>query len=232
MAKSISGKQAVLYSAAKGALIEGTGSVALANESWFMIAGIKAVGSELPIQKLGAIFKTGATAHAITPAVGDNVYPLTLSQICKGDLSVSGTKGTIDVTDDCEGPYNAYIVDGFTDLSGSFNSFLKFNDPAGGIAATQKAILSRFMDIVDDSGAGSYVVTDANDDDLILQVLLDSAPATVGLVQSWMNIPCILTGVTMDKPLKGVQNFDITWQKAQGHAAVYQRTLIAGDIPA
>lgn len=227
--KSISGKQATLYNSVKGTLIEGDGLTALADVSWFMISAVASTGSALPIGEIGAIFKTPDSGNAITPATGDDVFPLTLTQICKTDLSVSETKGTIDVTDDCEGSYNAMIVDGFTDISGSVNGFMKFVDPTGGLATTQKEILSRFFDIVDDDGAGNYTVTSQNDDDFILQILMDATKTATGEIQSWMNIPAILAGTVTDKPLKGVQNLDLTWNKAQGHAAVYQRTLNSED---
>ena len=229
--KKLSGKQAILYSAAKGALVVGTGSLALADETWHQINARKATGSELPDIGVGAVFKTGATASAITGAVGDDCYPLTLSQLGKVDCSITVSKGSIDVTDDENSGYNSYIIDGYSDISGSASGYMKFNSPGGGLAATQKAILSRFFDVVDDSGAGVYTLTAKNDDNLYLFILMNSEDATVGLVQTWLIMPVILEGTTTNKPLKGVQNLDFTFKKAdEGPAQIYQRTLIAGDL--
>lgn len=220
--KSKSGKQAILFNQEKGTLIEGDATTPLADNSWFLINAV-AASSTLPLG-VGYVFKSPDSGNAITPAIGDDLYPLTLNQICKADASFSSEKGTIDVTDDCESGYNAYITDGFTDISGDVSAFLKFNDPSGGIATTQEAYLSRFFDIVDDDGAGNYTLTAKNDDDILLGILQNSDQTAVGDIQVWLLVPAILTSETLDKPLKGVQNFDFSWQKAQGPASVYNRT--------
>lgn len=227
--KSKSGKQAILFNAAKGTLVEGDGSTALAANSWYQINATAAEGvTELPLGP-GYIFKTPDALNTITPAVGDDVYPLTLTKICKADASISNEKGTIDVTDDCEEGYNAYIVDGYTDISGSISAFLKFNEPGGGIQASQEDYLNRFFDIVEDDGAGEYILTAKNDDDIILAILNNGDQISEGDKQVWIIVPAILTGITTDKPLKGVQNFDSNWNKAQGPASVYVRTTNASE---
>jgi len=220
--KSLSGKKAILFNAEKGTLIEGNASTPLADNSWFIISA-KATSSTLPL-RVGDIFKTPDSENAITPAIGDNVFPITLSKICKVDASISTEKGTIDVTDDCEEGYNAYIVDGYSDISGSGTGFLKYDETTGELGVDSKAYLNRFFDLVSDDGAGTYSLTAKNDDDIFLAILNNSDFNSEGNIQEWLMVPAILTGITTDKPLKGVQNFDFNWQKAQGPASIYERT--------
>lgn len=230
--KSKSGKQAILFSATRGTLIEGNGATPLANNSWFIVnayAGTTALPFEDGNSTVGRIFKSPDAGNAITPAIGDDVYPITLTKICKVDASVSTEKGTIDVTDDCEQGYNAMIVDGFTDVSGSISGFKKFGVPGGSLATVQKGFLERFFDIQEDDGAGTYTLTAKNDDDIYIATLENSDQAAETDIQVWMMVPAILSGLTMDKPLKGVQNFDITWSKAQGPACYYLRTTNASE---
>lgn len=230
--KSKSGKQAILFNATRGTLIEGDGLAALADNSWFLVSSYAAT-TTLPFEDnnstVGRIFKTPDSGNAITPAVGDNVYPVTMTKICKVDASLATEKGTIDVTDDCEAGYNAMIVDGFTDISGSISGFMKFGVPGGGLAPTQQEYLERFFDIQEDDGAGTYVLTAKNDSDIYLAILKNSDQTATADKQVWFMVPAILSSLTMDNPLKGVQNFDSAWSKAQGPACVYLRTTNATE---
>ncbi|MCK5344840.1 MAG: hypothetical protein KAR20_15620, partial [Candidatus Heimdallarchaeota archaeon] len=200
----------------------------LADDSWFLINSKAAAASALPLD-VGYVFKTPDGGNAITPAVDDDVYPITKEKICKVDANVAATKGTLDVTDDCSYGYNEMIPDGYTDLSGDFTGFLKFNVPGGGIAIGQRGILNRYFDFVDDDGAGVYVLTPKNDDDFLLAILQNSDQISVGDVQSWLLIPAILSGATLGKALKGVQNLDSSWAKAQGPASIYERVTNATE---
>ena len=225
--KSKSGKQAIVMNQVKGVLIEGDGATPLADDSWFLINAVAGV-STLPLG-VGYVFKSPDSGNAITPAIGDDLYPLTLTKICKVDATVATEKGTIDVTDDCSNGYNQFIVDGFTDISGDISAFLKFNDPLGGLVTTQKEWLNRFFDLVTDDGAGVYVLTPKNDTDILLGILMNSDQAAELDVQVWLLVPAILSGLTLDKPLKGVQNFDASWTKAQGPSSIYERTTNATE---
>lgn len=230
--KSKSGKQAILFGVTKGTLVVGDASTPLSDNTWYMInsyAAATALPFEDDFSTPGRVFKTPDSGNAITPAVGDDVYPLTFEKLCKVDASISTEKGTIDVTDDCEAGYNAYIVDGFTDISGSISGYMKYNVPGGGVANGQKDLLTRFFDIQEDDGAGTYALTQKNDDDIYLAILGNSDQVDEGDIQVWNMIPAILSGITMDKPLKGVQNFDSNWSKAQGPACIYERTTNSSE---
>ena len=230
MSKKLTGKSSILFNFAIGALVVGDGVAALDDDSWYKVAAIASPASELP-GEVGQIFKTPGSANAITPAVGDDVYPLTPTQICKGDASYSASNGTVDVTDDCDGGFNSNILDGVTDLSGSFNAFLRFKETDGDLAnMPQIEILNRFFDIVEDDGAGGYIITSKTGSELIIAIMLYKENVAVGSIQVWQLIPALLTGLTTDKPFKGGQNFDTTWNKAQGLASVYRRTTNATEV--
>ena len=225
--KSKAGLKTIIFNQVKGSLISGDASTPLADNAWFIINAVAGT-STLPLG-IGYVFKSPDSGNAITPAVGDDVYPLTLTKICKADATVTTAKGVVDVTDDCEEGYNAAIVDGFTDISGDIAAYMKFNVPGGGLAASQLAYLGRFFDIIDDDGAGTYTLTAKNDTDILLGILQNSDQIAVADIQVWLMVPAILSGLAMAKPLKGVQSFDSTWQKAQGPASVYNRTTNASE---
>jgi len=226
--KAIQGNKAILFNVTKGTLFEGTGALPLTANTWYLISSAIAVAPELPLG-VGYIFKEAIAAGVLTPKVGENVYPLTFTKICKADLSLSPSKGTVDVTDDCEAGYNAYISDGFTEISGSANAFFKENDPLGGMAAGQLAFMQRFFDLVTDDGAGVYTFTAKNDDDMILAILKNSHRVAEDDVQIWILVPVILSGITLDAPLKGAQTFNFNFQKGQGAASIYQRVTNATE---
>lgn len=220
--RSKSGKFAYVFNQTLGAMIEGDGVTALADNSWFRVAAEAAVSS-LPYG-VDRIFKTPDSGNAITPAVGDNVYPITLDRICKVDATVNGAKGEIEVTDDCSEGYIEMITDGLTSLSGDITAYLKYKVFDGSVNTTQLEYMKRFFDVQDDDGAGTYALTAKNDTDILLAVLQNSDEVEEGDIQVWVLIPSILTSITLGKPLKGAQSFDSGWSKGEGPACVYNRT--------
>ena len=217
-----SGKEAALYDVTYGTEVEGDGLTALTADTFYKISGKAATGSVLPYE-VDYIFKTPATGTDITPIVGDNVLPVTLDKICKADLEISNEKGTIEVTDDCDDGYVSSIVDGFSNASGSINAMFRFDEQNGGLNANQEKFLNAFYAICKDDGAGVYSLEELSDADLMIFVLMNT-PAALGDVRVWLFMPIILSGLTMNKPLKGVQNLDSSWTKGQGPAQIYLRT--------
>lgn len=229
--KTQSGLNAALVSAEKGTIINGDGIAALADNSWFMLDKIAASGSQLPIGKLTAMFKSPDSGNAITPIVDDNVFPLTLAIQCKVTAEVNTEKGVIDVSDDCGDGYISNIVDGFSNISGSYSQFLKFDD-ADKFAqnSEQKKVLNRFYDTVVDDGAGNYTLTDKNDDPYYLFIFLNRK-AAIGEKVNVLIIPVILSATASSLDNKAGINLDVTWTKAEGWAGLYERTLnVALDL--
>ena len=233
MDKKKSGKLGILFNMTKGAKIEGDGSTPLADNAWMRIDSYASSASALPYSAttgIGRFFKTPDSGNAITPAVGDDVYPITLTKVCTVDISTSVEKGTIEITDKCSDGYNEEIVDGFVGISGSFNGFLGYDEDTGAMNAAQLEFLNRFYDIQEDDGAGAYSLTPKNDNDLLLAILKNSDQAvTATNIQEWIMFPAILTALTMDDPLKGAQNQDATYTKGEGPAALYRRTTNASE---
>lgn len=228
-AVSLSGAKTVAMQAVRGTLVEGDGATALTANTWYEIKSVATSGSVLPIGKESAVFRTPDTGTTLTPVAGDDVYPLTLNRICKTDAEVSLEEGTIDVTDDCEEGFNAVILDGYKSISGSLNGFLKFDDETGKLVDGAKSLLGRFFNLVEDDGAGNYTVTPAENEKILLFILLNKN-AGVGDTQNWIIVPALLSSLGTGAGLKDAQKRDISWSKAQGYTSIYQRVANANDL--
>lgn len=227
---SLSGAKTVAFKAVRGTLVEGDGIATLSPNTWYEIAAVASTGSTLPIGVETAVFKTPDTGStALVPASGDNVYPLTLSRICKTDAEVTLEEGTIDVTDDCENGYNAMILDGYRTVSGTLNGFLKFDEETGTLIDLYKEMFSRFFNIVEDDGEGSYTVTPVENEKILLFIELNKG-VTAGKKQTYMIVPALLSSIGTGAGLKDAQKRDITWTKAQGYTSIYIRTAFAADL--
>ena len=183
-------------------------------------------GTQLPLG-VGYWCKTGATPP--TPIAGDDVYPLTFTKICTVDTTFTTALGTIEVTDSCSAGQVQKIPDGFVDFSGSFNAYLKLNDPNGGITTVQKSLLGEHFDIIDDDGAGAYTLTEKGDGIILLAVLQDTGADAENEIQAWIMGEIIMTGITLAKPLKGVQSFDTTFEVGETPVFLYNRTTNATE---
>lgn len=219
------GSDSILYSAAKGALVT-TG--VLTADSWYKINAFATSASALPTMDIGSIFKTPKnTGDAITLASGDEVYPLTLTEVCKVDLELSGEMGTIDTTDSCDYPYTTNLPDGFTALSGSINTMLRFDEETDTIVDVSTDLLGKFFNVITDDGEGTYTVTDMDDTELILMIFLNGKTSATGKVENWLITPAILTSVSANVAMKDVLKGDFSWSKGQGPACLYKRTIVA-----
>lgn len=222
---AISGKQTILYFPTYGATIEGDGLTALADDSWFIIDA-KAAASELPFE-VGKVFKSPKDAgDAITPAIGDDVRPLTLEEFCKGTISRSATTGTIEVTDSCAGGFVQYILDGYTDLSGSVDAFLKYDSVTRQLSDKTKEILGRFYDIAEDDGEGTYALTEKQDAELLFMILLDDLATDATQYETWCIFSAILGSVENGADLKGAQTMNLSYNTGQVVTpTIYERLL-------
>jgi len=217
------GRDTIFYDAAKGALVS---AGALTAATWYKIASIGTTASAFPAGfKEGQVFKSPESiVDAITLETGDSVWPLTLTEICKGDIEISGESGVIEATDSCDYPYDSNILDGYTNLSGSINTMLRFDEETDELVSVTQNFLNKFFDIVEDDGEGTYTFNSKDDSDLIGMVLMNrDSSGVVNKIENWWIIPMILSGVTANAPLKEIQNADYSWSKGQGPASVYLR---------
>ena len=224
---SLSGQKTIAFKSERGVAVT-TG--ALDPNTWYEIKAVADTGSSLPIGEESAVFKTPDTGStAITLAVGDEVYPLTLTRMCKTDAEITAEEGTIDVTDDCENGFNAMILDGYKTISGTLNGFLKFDDETGELITGASEIMGRFFNVVTDDGEGVYTVTAAENEKFILFICLNRN-AEAGDIQNWIIVPVLLSSLGTGAGLKDAQKRDLSWTKAQGYTSLYKRTVFADDV--
>jgi len=225
MSKKHKGADSILYNSVKGILVD-TGALTI--DTWFKISAVGG-STALPALGVGGIFKSPKNVGSqITLASGDEVWPLTLTEICKVDVEISGEMGVIETTDSCDYPYNVSIPDGFTNLSGSINTMMRFDETTDELVSVTKEFLKKFYTIVDDDGDGTYTITAKDDSDLLLMILMNKdALDTTGQIEVWLITPAILNSIANNIALKDVDKADYGWTKGQGPASVYQRTVIA-----
>lgn len=222
----LSGAKTIAFSAPRGTLI---GSGALAANSWYEIATV-GTSPAIPIMKVGAIFKTpDTTGTAITLASGDSVFPLTLTRVCKTDVTISLEEGTIDVTDDCEEGFAAEILDGYKKISGSLNGYASFDDTTGAIETNTLALFNRFINKVTDNGLGAYSETTATNDRFLLFILLNRDAAATQ-TQNYLIVPIFLSSLGSGAGLKDAQKRDLSFTKAPGYTCLYQRVAFSDDV--
>ena len=199
----------------------------LTEDSWYRIKERAAAASALPDLDDKSIFHSPILiGDKITLVAGDEVWPLTLTEVCKADVEVSGEVPVIEVTDSCDYPYTANIPDGFTGLSGSINTMMRFDDDTDELVSTAQEFLNRFYDIVEDDGEGTYALTAKNDEDLLMMILLnEDTLEEVGMVENWLLIPIILNSISQNIALKDVLKADYGWTKGEGPAEFYSRTV-------
>ncbi len=218
------GRDTIFYNADRGALLT---SGVLADNTWYKISSFGATTALPSNFSEGQVFKTPEyAANAITLETGDAVWPLTLTEVCKGDIEISGEAGVIEATDSCDYPYDSNILDGFTNLTGSINTMIRFDEETDEITDVAKEYLRKFFDVIEDDGEGTYVMKGKDDSDILMMVLMNrDASGVEGKVENWWIIPAILSGVTANAPLKEIQNADYSWSKGQGPASIYLRTV-------
>ncbi len=221
----LSGAKMIVKSGKYGAVVtNGT----LDFGKWYEVV---TVGSStgLPIPHETAVFKTPKTGStAIALGSGDSVKPISEDVLCHTTGDISYEEGTIDVTDSCEGGFNAEILDGFTSMSGSINGFSQFDSETKSITTNVLDIFGRFTNIITDDSDSTYTVTEKENSALLLMLCLNK-DAKIGEVQNWIIVKANLSSLAVGGGLKDAQKRDISWTKAQGYPSLYLRTVAAGD---
>lgn len=225
----LAGIKTVVSTSARGTAVD-TG--ALLPNAWYEIKAVAAADSVLPIEKEGAVFKTPDTTGTpitIIAESGDEVYPLTLSQLCKTTADISFSEGIIDVTDDYSNGFIENILDGYKTMSGNLGGFARFDDATQELVTGSKEIFKRFINVVTDDGEGVYTITAAENEKFLLFMCLNKG-AIAGQVQNWIIVPVLLNSLGTGAGLKDGQKRDLAWTKGEGYTSLYQRTAFADDI--
>jgi hypothetical protein len=226
-----SGRKALIYMSGldPSKVIDGTGSNTTEADALYLITK-KAADSGLPMPAYSMFFSPH-TGDQITLAIGDQLVPLDRTRLCKASADVSMEQGTIDVTDDCSGPYGEQILDGVTQISGSLSSFMQFDPVTNGLTEPTTDMLNKFFDIVEDDGAGRYDYSPKNDAPMYMFVNLNSG-VKPGQREVWLLMPFIVSSLSSSWGLTDAQNLDMSWSKGEGWAHVYSRLTPPPPPPA
>ncbi len=154
-------------------------------------------------KKVGTIFHT--SDDLITPAEGDNVIPLEASVIeWAADGELSASRGVVE--DTVQGDSSAHFQDeGYPNSTYSLSGYNRIGDEL------QNELKNRTGTLSIDDGAGSITVTEPKGDEIIFGVCAYES-AVSGESEEWTILSGLITSVTLNKPLKGNQDFSLQLQ--------------------
>lgn len=201
----ISGRLAKAYRGTVGTLAEALD--ALTDGGLYFIVS-KGETSALPASvPVGYPFIANGT---ITLATGDSCYPLAYADdafcIVK-DKSVSASKGTYDVTTDCD-DVRTFISDRLPSETLSLS---------GNVATDNdvlKAIEAHFNYVVTGDGAGVYTVKDLDHEPMWIVLDYTVRDRVSGENIKMKVIPVLFTGLSTNAPSEGIQDFSVDGQSA------------------
>jgi hypothetical protein len=218
-----SGRKALIYSDVldPSRAINGsaTTTVTTTKDTLYLVTK-RGENSILPLASL--FFSPFADAAQLTLVVGDQIIPLERNRVCKASADISMEQGTIDVTDDCSGPYGESIIDGVTQISGSLSGFMLYDPVTRELAPATVDMMNRFMETVEDDGAGHITVNPVEEKKMYMFVNLNST-AQDGQKEVWMLMPIEVSSLGSSWGLTEGQNMDLSWSKGVGDAYLYTR---------
>jgi hypothetical protein len=197
------GKDGKHYYFKPGEQIAGDGLIKL-TAGWYLVTAKHTTTSTLPTgKKIGTIFHTAA--DLITPAEGDIVIPLEASVIeWATDGEVSASRGVVE--DTVQGDTTAHFQDeGYPNSTYSLSGYNRIGDEL------QKELKNRTGTLSIDDGVGSITVTEPKGDEIIFGVCAYES-AVSGESEEWTILSGLITSVTLNKPLKGNQDFSLQLQ--------------------
>jgi hypothetical protein len=198
-------------------VINGDGTITTtAREKYFVIS--KGVGSNIPVVE-GTFFIAPATGTQITLLTGDRLLKIEPDRFCKTSASFEFAMGSVDVGDDCDP--GATISDGILTITGSLAGLFRYDDVTGDFDNVTDIIVNRFLDIVDDDGAGTYIVHPKTDAQVYMLTLLNSGGGT-GTLENWLFVPINITSMSMSLGNTDPQNKELSFSKGEGQAIVYK----------
>lgn len=177
-----------LSSASVGTTIVGDDVTAIPSDGYYLVKTVASSGSALP---------TGITPNylvylttSITPATGDDVAPVTLTEMCfVQNGSVDFSRDEIETTTLCDDMKT--FSAGRTDLSGSFDGVFE----AGNTEILE--LMNRFIDTVDlDAAMSTATVSQQNNDIFYLQFEVNKASSNDEPLQFYFLPVTILTGAS------------------------------------
>ena len=208
------GKDGKHYFLKPGAAIEGDGLVAL-SEGWYQVKSRKTTGSALPEGKgVGTMFHAVGTVWTLSE--GDVVIPLEQQLIeWATDGEVSASRGTTE--DTVQGDVHAHFADeGYPSSTYSLSGYNRIDDEL------QKELKARSGYVTVDDGAGAITVTEPKGDEIAFATCYRSSNVS-GEKEEWSLVSGLITSLTLNKPLKGNQDFSLQMQV--NYRDTYVRTI-------
>jgi hypothetical protein len=203
-------------------IVAGTGSNAtIAKQKYFVIS--KGTASLIPVSE-GTFFIAPAGTSQITLKTGDRLLKIDPDRFCKTTASFEFSMGSVDVGDDCDPA--ATISDGILSISGSLAGLFRYDDDTQDFDNVTDIVINRFLDIVEDSGAGVYTIHQRNDSQIFLLTLLNSG-GPVGTTENWLFVPINITSMSMSLGNTDAQNKDLSFTKGEGKPIIYKVPVAA-----
>jgi hypothetical protein len=202
-------------------VIVGTGSnTTTGNEKYFVI--LKGAGSTIPVME-GTFFIAPSVGETqITLAVGDKLLKIDPDRFCKTSASFEFAMGSVDVGDDCDP--GATISDGILTITGSLAGLFRYDDVTQDFDNVTDIIVNRFLDIVEDDGAGTYTLYPKSDAQIYLLTLLNSGGGP-GTTENWLFVPINITSMSMSLGNTDPQNKELSFSKGEGNPTIYKRPV-------
>lgn len=200
--KRISDSDGKLVEAVLGTLIVGDGIVALA-DGFYVAKTVLSASSGLPDGQQSQYGFFASTASATTPAIGEDVYPVTFEDVCSAqNVSLDFTKAELDATTLCD-TVKIYVV-GRTDVTGSFDGVTTIGDST---TKGTKEITKKFMDTVTQNADLSEVeISTLNNNPIFLQVEVNKK-STKNENEAFYLFPATLTTYTAGMTQDSMQTF-------------------------
>jgi hypothetical protein len=198
-------------------VVVGDGTIeTIAKQKYFVIS--KAATSTIPVPE-GTFFIAPAGVSQITLAVGDRVLRIEPDRFCKTTASFEFAMGSVDVGDDCDP--GATISDGILTITGSLAGLFRYDDATQDFDNVTDIIVNRFLDIVEDDGAGVYVTHQRTDSQIYLLTLLNTG-GPIGTTENWLFVPINITTMSMSLGNADAQNKDLSFSKGEGQPIIYK----------
>jgi hypothetical protein len=199
-------------------VIEGDGTITTTGkEKYFVIS--KGIGSNIPVVE-GTFFMAPAAGETqITLAVGDRLLKIVPDRFCKTSASFEFAMGSVDVGDDCDP--GATISDGILTITGSLAGLFRYDDVTQDFDNVTDIIVNRFLDIIEDDGAGTYTLYPRSDAQIYLLTLLNSGGGA-GTTENWLFVPINITSMSMSLGNADPQNKELSFSKGEGAPVIYK----------
>jgi hypothetical protein len=179
----------------------------------------KGTGSSVPVLTGSFFISPHGTPNQITLVTGDKLFKIDPERFCKTTASFEFSMGSVDVGDDCDP--GATISDGMLQVGGSLAGLFRYDDVTGDFDNVTDIIVNRFLDIVEDDGAGTYTLHPRSDAQIYLLTLLNSGGKT-GQTENWLFCPVNITSMSMSLGNSDPQNKELSFSKGEGNTHIYK----------